>query len=100
MTDLKALRDRVVAGTATTMLFEDAFGDNCAWTELAYFGSLDAALRLHEALLPNTTWAAGSLGEASIFAKGGKMISTGFAPGNPARALLLAILDALIGEKE
>lgn len=46
---LQRLLEAVEAGTATTMGFEDAGFDG--WAELAYFGSLDAAKALHDALV-------------------------------------------------
>ncbi|RWR30491.1 hypothetical protein D2T29_12535 [Sinirhodobacter populi] len=55
MSELDRLIEAVEAGTATTMLFEDALGAAIpsadGWAELAYHGSLDAAKALHEGLL-------------------------------------------------
>lgn len=95
MTDaLTRLANAVEAGTASTMGFEDAGFDG--WAELAYFGSLDAAKALHEAMLPDWWFAIQPTG-ATV----GKMerphdgnVFDG-ANQNPARAWLLAILRAL-----
>jgi hypothetical protein len=57
----------------------------------AYNGSLDAALRLHEALLP---------GKPFVVFTDGAYANAMLGRGNtPARAWLLAILRALAGEK-
>lgn len=65
----------------------------------AFDGSLDAALRLHEALLPGWKWGVGfgvETGFASVCPPGqsrnGSITVNGI---NPARAWLLAILRAL-----
>ena len=101
MTDaLTRLADAVEAGTATTMGFEDAGFDG--WAELAYFGSLDAAKALHEAVLPAMFWNMGhldapSLGYVCTVADGHFADSPSWR-GNamtPARAWLLAIIRAL-----
>lgn len=101
MTDaLTRLADAVDAGTATTMWFEDAGFDG--WAELAYFGSLDAAKAMHEAMLPAMFWNMGhldhpSLGYVCTVADGHFVDSPswrGYAM-NPARAWLLAILRAM-----
>lgn len=102
---LRKLRERVGTGEATTMRFEDTLGhisphaDTLA--EQAYFGSLDAAMALHEALLPGWGWEVSSLEHANIFGSSrdgrDRFIRVGVND-NPARAWLLAILDALIQE--
>jgi hypothetical protein len=67
----------------------------------AYCGSLDAAKALHEAVLPGFAWFVqsdyrGDNPEASIE---GHCVSVCFESDNPARAWLLAILEALIAEE-
>lgn len=118
MTDLDKLIAAVEAGTASTMRFEDTLGHISSATfgsadivaELAYFGSLDAALRLHEALLPG--WVVNSLDQASNLAGDPWGCEVAWFEGsnpnnnrraysghnfdkNPARAWLLAILRAI-----
>jgi hypothetical protein len=118
MTRLKALKDlkaKVEAGEAQDADFANVWpatakrdwGTN--WLALkAYQGSLDAALRLHEAVLPDKGWgveyvakypnltAAGSSHRAVV---GWGTLHKGFAD-TPARAWLLAILSALIAQEE
>jgi hypothetical protein len=60
----------------------------------AYHGSLDAALALHEAVLPGWEWCMDSRGNADL-SHGVSRPVTGRALYNPARAWLLAILKAL-----
>lgn len=62
----------------------------------AYRGSLDAALALHEALLPGWGGVAGTDGLARVYKGGRVQTVTEFARinGQPARAWLLAILRA------
>lgn len=94
MTDaLTRLADAVESGTATTMGFEDAGFDG--WAELAYFGSLDAAKALHEAVLPGWEWHLGP-SNAKIYPYNGSPLKSwsGMAD-TPARAWLLAIIRAL-----
>jgi hypothetical protein len=109
------LRDKVAAGDASTMRFDDVFGDGCSYiAELAYFGSLDAALALHDAVLPG--WCVTCLDQACNLAGDPWGCEVAYFDGsnpsnnrkaysqhdhsNPARALLLAILSALIAECE
>ena len=61
---------------------------------MAYNGSLDAAMALHEALLPNCMWQRQPTGQFNIFDRDADEIGYGFCEGNPARAWLLAILRA------
>ena len=115
MGDLTELRGRVAAGEATTMAFDDAFAgfpdtfipDRA---EQCYFGSLDAAKALHEALLPgwevNASMSPCQGGwETAINLWNGRMapdscevIILDHEADTPARAWLLAILDALIAK--
>ena len=109
MSDLRELRDKVAAGEATTMAFDDAFaGFPDTFTpdraEQCYFGSLDAARALHEALLPGWEWCVDGV-DALVQEPHlpGRITQAkpvyGAAQGNPARAWLLAILDALIAKE-
>ena len=115
MTDLDKLIAAVEAGTASTMRFEDTLGHISSATfgsadivaELAYFGSLDAALRLHEALLPGWEYAlygpndSYHLHQAQLETPAMRAaLDIGFSPisgeaESPARAWLLAILRAI-----
>ena len=111
---LTALRDKVKAGGRTNdgSMFR-VFGDN--WTHCfdAFDGSLDAARALHDAVLPE--WTVNSLHQVRQRDNG--MPATGkwscllfcYAPkirhleveaDNPARAWLLAILEALIEQEQ
>lgn len=102
-TALRELRDRVAEGTFVM--------DAMPWPHevtaySAFSGSLDAVKALHEALLPEWKWYVDYDGEVGLWHK------TGTDAGNvcvddicvdgseihPARAWLLAILDALIQE--
>jgi hypothetical protein len=68
----------------------------------AYNGSLDAALRLHDALLPGWVWDVSDCSEAEVWPPDdppGNWPIRGVAQDQPARAWLLAILRALAGEK-
>ena len=112
MTDLDRLIEAVEAGAATDDHFAAVWSPNDlrAWqvnqvAMVAYNGSLDAALRLHEALLPG--WVVENLGNAVIDGTGGwnvRIVSPDYLEtylhatanaGTPARAWLLAILRAL-----
>jgi hypothetical protein len=111
--DLIKLRDAVRAGEAGGSDFCNvwpAMNDKC-WpmnkaAYRAYDGSLDAAKALHEAVLPGAYWFIGHLDEPSLFyvatvAQGHFADSPswrGYAM-IPARAWLLAILDALIAQE-
>ena len=105
MTDLDALIEAVEAGTIPSHDL-DAF---IPWRGLdtqtndshdAYRGSLDAAKRLHEALLPGWGWDVCDDGEARVFEYTSSADSApfddyiGVRRDNPARAWLLAILRA------
>lgn len=107
MTDLDKLIDAVERGEATTWEFEK--NGFYGWADLAYFGSLDAAKALHDALLPGWWWAVGTCrvsddarvspeGDDSVTPDGREWCDVTDVdmrpPGNPARAWLLAILKA------
>lgn len=71
----------------------------------AHCGSIDAAVALLEALLPEWSWIIGSDGEAEITEKNASIPAycncfVVTVEGNPARALVLATIDALIEEAE
>jgi hypothetical protein len=69
----------------------------------AYQGSLDAALRLHEALLPGWEWDLYHDGDVFLMLPDGHKTKRADAtdlPGNPARSWLLAILRALAKREE
>jgi len=96
MSALTRLAEKVEAGTASTMAFEDAGFDG--WAELAYHGSLDAAMALHEAVLPEWYWSRASSGLFCVMRwdNGRIRASAGATADTPARAWLLAILRVLI----
>ena len=105
MTDLEKLIAAVEAGEASTMLFEDAL-TNCERfsadrAELAYFGSLDAALALFNALLPSWEW---GRTEGNIYvkhpARGSRSTLWSGPDLHPARAMLLATLRAYAATQE
>lgn len=98
------LIEAVDAGTATAydfgLLFPLAtnFEHTNAWD--AYRGSLDAAKRLHDALLPGWDWTMHGNGQAALWPPGTiEEQNAGCievdVEGWPSRALLLAILRAL-----
>ncbi len=98
---LRALYDAVMAGT----LGHDAFcpmwhqDGLCVEADNAYEGSLDAALALHEAVLPGWEWHLGP-SNAKIYPYNGNPGKSwsGMAD-TPARAWLLAIISALIAQE-
>jgi hypothetical protein len=115
MTHLEALivlRDKVKAGTwqhTDWPTVEKAFWGNwneaAAYFQSAYSGSLDAAKALHEAVLPGWGWHIrqdekdGSCHAHTLYpnyrvSPGGHTTES-----NPARAWLLAILEALIAQE-
>jgi hypothetical protein len=106
------LRDKLKAGEVTSHavdlhLARSAVGDEWYSAALAYNGSLDAAKALHEAVLPKLFWNMGHLDEPSLgyvatVADGHFADSPswrGYAM-TPARAWLLAILEALIAQED
>ena len=105
---LESLLERVEAGEASTMGFEDAGFDG--WAELAYHGSLDAAKALHEAALPGWEWWLNSMnywdggeGPTCILRIGAPMVDLRVASARsdtPARAWLIAIIRAMLAEGE
>lgn len=100
MSAITRLADKVEAGTATPAdfvekgLMENISAPKSAWK--AYNGSLDAAMALHEVVLPGWDWSVDNIGRSQFCAyvyDGRKSI--GAFNANPARAWLLAILRAL-----
>lgn len=115
--DLIALRDAVEAGSWTVTHWRDfaalptgdADNPGPILAHRAYHGSLDAALALHEGLLPGWAWGVETDDEPphdfsavvlrsipegapwSVFYSGAA---------KPARAFLLAILEALIAQED
>lgn len=66
--------------------------------ENAYNGSLDAAMTLHEAMLPGWGWRTQDMGNpVAVLANGDDLIQE--RGSTPARAWLLAILEALIAQE-
>lgn len=112
MTDaLQDLRDKVAAGVTGAWTF-DALGDGEDFALDAFHGSLDAAKELHETALPG--WVVGihkppdhgNRAKCALFwivnlgSADGKVEIDSVIGADPARAWLLAILDALIqGDK-
>lgn len=105
MTDITAL-DKLInaleAGTATFGMFGAALGSDSivtAWD--AYGGSLDAALALHEALLPEWGWGRFPSGNMWVTDDTDDphrfLNSDGYFKDNQPRAWLLAILKAYRG---
>jgi hypothetical protein len=117
MTDLDKLIAAVEAGTATggdgaafvpmamseliisVMKEEGDAGE--LWSDFieAHDGSLDAALRLHEALLLGWGWAVEGKDACVWHPDTGGVSRDMVASDNPARAWLLAILKAVRGER-
>jgi hypothetical protein len=108
--NLQALYDAVKAGTLPTFpVSYAALGESAHTADRAYHGSLDAALTLHRAVLPD--WVVENLGNVCIDGTGGWNVRIvahdyleTFCHGvgqsdTPARALLLAILAALIAQE-
>lgn len=119
---LKELAAKVEAGSLPEAVFHGFSGIRGHWAYLtgldgtqrrnvflAYNGSLDAALALHEAVLPEWCWSVDRLGQAivwypwvegdSIMHEAGGNDGAGDWRLGPARAWLLAILRALIAQE-
>lgn len=100
MTALRELRDKVAEGS-----FPDYISNrNLGWDVPiltpyeAFSGSLDAAKALHEALLPGYDWIIGRTNDGlTVHANVGSEAEA--FDDCPARAWLLAILDALIAKE-
>jgi hypothetical protein len=99
--DLERLIEAVEAGVTESGEFARALPmDHVAEAIHAYRGSLDAALRLHEALLPGWEWVKYANGGFAVMGPPGTSSQWGAAPDNPARAWLLAVLHALAKREE
>lgn len=74
---------------------ESAYG-KCKWhdSHKASSGSLDAAMAMREALVPDYLWSITPLGASRILDKSWKEVAVGLCAGNEARSLLIAILKA------
>ncbi|MDE4274749.1 hypothetical protein PXK58_08940 [Phaeobacter gallaeciensis] len=108
MTRLEALKElakKVEAGEFPASVADSAFDSgpdvthHLAKAQTAFFGSLDAAKALHEAVLPGWDWRVQDMGRpAAVLAKGENVIEC---RGNtPASAWLSAILQTLIAQEE
>lgn len=103
---LRELWERVAAGEwPADFLAIDSNSDLAKVTTAtmygAFSGSLDAAMALHEAVLPGWRWFLDCNGRAYVWRRSGDTRPRiAYSAHNPARAWLLAILDALIqGDK-
>lgn len=104
---LRALHDAVKAGTRPWREPRDPDDHpHDAHILLAFSGSLDAAHALHKAVLPGWAWEGGTLSNsATVYAPNypGEDFEAPCYSGedpDPARALLLAILAALVAQEE
>jgi len=106
--DLWALRDKVADGewdtlTAIKVLPFPSITPDSNWLDCitlgykAHNGSLDAAKALHDAMLPGWGWETSHLLKAQVYHMECYSPIFGAQSTNPARAWLLAILNALIG---
>jgi hypothetical protein len=100
---LKALAEAVEAGRVGQFRNLDSeFGHgNGIHAKRAYNGSLDAALALHDAMLPGRKWARIHSGEMLVWNYG--VLRSMWGRSNidpPSRALLLAIIRAKIAQAE
>lgn len=105
MDALRALREKVAEGewdfspdapARVVFPYKSATVDDLGLTAReAFDGSLDAAKALHEAVLPGYVWLVLSANAASVGI--GAEVYSGDAD-TPARAWILAILDALIAQ--
>ena len=98
---LITLRDKVKAGDVRDWrMYMTAFGlspdDRNVYAQLAYNGSLDAARKLHNAVLPDWDWILGIGGATVVNPIEEEESHDAASQDNPARAWLLAILEALI----
>jgi hypothetical protein len=100
MTDLDKLIAAVEAGDMWSETQYAVFGNGTDLVnayQAAFDGSLDAAIRLHESLLPGWVWNVVD-SETTVwpgYPGDPKDYQTGYAEGRPARAWLLAVLKAL-----
>ena len=98
---LTALRDKVKAGDAQndgTMY--SLFGEDWLHCLDAYSGSLDAAKALHDAVLPGWCGAFSTDGVGQVWPlRQPDNFVEGECDDNPARAWLIALLEALIAQE-
>ena len=104
MSALKELREKVAAGEFPADLSNRDLGWDVAILVPyeAFSGSLDAAKALHEAVLPGWEWRLRDNRAwvwTGVLVYGGEEVETAEFCGLPARAWLLAILDALIAKE-
>ncbi|MBL4768117.1 MAG: hypothetical protein JKY94_10445 [Rhodobacteraceae bacterium] len=98
---LEALLAKVVAGRATIPDFIASKNIVPGWhfstALLAYNGSLDAAMKLHEAVLSGWEWCCG---DTCTTLYDGELLIDGSFDDNPARAWLIVTIRALIAEDQ
>jgi hypothetical protein len=97
MTPLELIT-HIRAGTATGIMFDDALGaDSLDDAVDAYNGSIDSAVRLCEALLPDWSWSVSNVG-AYVSSPTENVAEQPdrefYADGRPSRALMIATLTA------
>lgn len=104
--DLKALHDKVAAGTCDHGSFPQdwhgtpSYSGGCGVNaHKAYNGSLDAAKALHDAVLPGWGWETSHLLKAQVYHMKCYSPIFGAQSTSTARAWLLAILAALIAQE-
>jgi hypothetical protein len=98
---LTIVRDSIVAGLPFEHDASIAAGLPFGYMGPALHGSLDAARALHDAMLPGWEWDVASTNAAAVFK--GHVINGPAelaSADNPARAWLLAILEALIAQND
>lgn len=100
--ELIALKEAVERGDAMPEMFDAAWPfsasrDDCRHTaaRVAYHGGMDGALSLLASVLPDAVWTIWRRREDGLFGCNLQGQDTEFA-GTPSRAMLLAILSALI----
>lgn len=106
---LTELLDKVKEGVTTTddtakaFINDDPNNDDCVGHSVhamrAYYGSMDAALSLFEAVLPGWGYELSKQPEDLVYVRVWIDISVtfGWSSDTPARALLIATLEALVG---
>jgi len=99
MSALTELRAKVAEGTAHNGHFERIFPSYWEPAFDAYRGSLDAAKALHEAVLPGWEWRIRDDGRAWVWRTVSDLCGGDEVDDNPARAWLLALLDAIIAKE-
>jgi len=98
------LRDKVKAGGVSINFMDGAMDFSLwCWVSESFFGSMDAALSLHNAVLPGWAWSIYEEDNGEFRAMIGdrsdvKIYQESWAE-TPARAWLIAILNALIAQE-